>query len=427
MTLKAIDVFTPGTFPTHNYVERNQQGLEQMLRDGLDTPGQIVSLSGPSKSGKTVLVERVVSRDLLIPINGASVERAQDVWTKVLDWMDTPETILTSKSKSGTIGTELSGKGTVGLPLVATGEFAAKGTLEGAFTSSTSTGRSRRGLQQVVEEIGSSDFVIFLDDFHYMQRDIQAEVAKTLKDGVRSGLKIVTAAVTHRGDDVLRANPELRGRVRTIDLEYWNREDLGEIAKVGFAALNAQVSDALISKFTMESAGSPQLMQSLCLQTCFVLNFRESHDQIIPEVINPSAESIGRVLEQTSAATDFRSLVDVLDNGPRTRGTERKTYKFHSGGQGDVYTVILKAVASDPPQLSFSYDDLLQRAATVCDGESPVGSSVITTCSQMAKIALDKFPKERTIDWDESKSVFDLPDPYLMFYLRWSGRLKGAQ
>jgi hypothetical protein len=115
--------------------------------------------------------------------------------------------------------------------------------------------------------------------------------------------------------------------------------------------------------------------------------------------------------------------VDVLDNGPRTRGTERKTYKFLQGGEGDVYTVILKAVAADPPQLAFKYDELLERAAKVCDGESPVGSSVITTCSQMAKIAQEKFPKERTIDWDESKSVLDLPDPYLMFYLRWSGRL----
>jgi hypothetical protein len=45
----------------------------------------------------------------------------------------------------------------------------------------------------------------------------------------------------------------------------------------------------------------------------------------------------------------------------------------------------------------------------------------------MAKIALDKFPRERTIDWDESKSVFDLPDPYLMFYLRWSGRLQNTE
>lgn len=426
MALKATDVFTPGTFPVHSYVERTQQGLEQTLRDSIDTPGQIVSLSGPSKSGKTVLVERVVSRELLIPVSGASIERPHDVWAKTLDWMDTPETTITSQSTSVCVGAEVSGKGSAGLPFVAKGEIGATGKIEGSTLGTTTEERNGRGLERVVAEIGDSEFVIFLDDFHYMPRDIQAEVAKTLKDGVRRGLKIITAAVSHRGDDVLRANPELRGRVRTIDLEYWDKSELGEIARAGFRVLNGAVSSELVAKFAEESAGSPQLMQSLCLQTCFVLNFRQSQEGIIPKVVNPGPENLQQILEQTSAATDFRSLVDVLDSGPRTRGTERKTYKFHDGGVGDVYTVILKAVAADPPQLAFKYDELLERAARVCDGESPVGSSVITTCSQMAKIALEKFPKERTIDWDESKSVFDLPDPYLMFYLRWSGRLGNA-
>jgi len=70
-----------------------------------------------------------------------------------------------------------------------------------------STLRRRRGLQQVVREIGDSEFVVLLDDFHYMPREVQAEVAKALKEGVRLGLKICTAAVLHRADDVLRANP----------------------------------------------------------------------------------------------------------------------------------------------------------------------------------------------------------------------------
>jgi hypothetical protein len=429
MPLKATDVFTPGTFPEHTYVERSQQGLEQALRDGLDTPGQLISLSGPSKSGKTVLVERVVSKDLLIPITGASIERAEDVWKKVLDWMDTPETIIASQSVAGTVAAELAAKGSLSLPLVAKGEIGTTGKIEGTITSTKESERSRRGMEQVIAEIANSDFVVLLDDFHYMPRDIQSDVAKNLKEGVRRGVKIVTAAVSHRGDDVLRANPELRGRVRTIDLQYWTKDELREIAKVGFTTLNVAVHDDVIDTFTQESAGSPQLMQSLCLQACFVFNFRQAQAQgeIFPFVINPTEDNLERILEQTSAGTDFRTLVDVLDNGPRTRGTERKTYRFLDGGEGDVYTVILKAVAADPPQLSFSYDEILKRAAQVCEGESPAGSSVITTCAQMAKIALEKFPKERTIDWDESKFVFDLPDPYLMFYLRWSGRLRNTE
>jgi hypothetical protein len=46
------------------------------------------------------------------------------------------------------------------------------------------------------------------------------------------------------------------------------------------------------------------------------------------------------------------------------------------------------------------------------------------TCVHMATLALEKFPTERAVDWDEQKQVFDVPDPYLLFYLRWSGRLR---
>jgi hypothetical protein len=145
---------------------------------------------------------------------------------------------------------------------------------------------------------------------------------------------------------------------------------------------------------------------------------------LLPRQIAIDENVLQRIFEQSSSATDFRSLVDILDAGARTRGTERKTYKFRDGTVGDVYRVVLRAIAENPPQLAFPYPELLERTANVCVGESPVGSSVTGTCLYMAKLARDKFPLERAIDWDETKQVIDIPDPYLLFYLRWSGRLR---
>jgi hypothetical protein len=44
----------------------------------------------------------------------------------------------------------------------------------------------------------------------------------------------------------------------------------------------------------------------------------------------------------------------------------------------------------------------------------------------MTRLALDKFPTERVIDWDDQTQILDIPDPYFLFYLRWSGRLREA-
>lgn len=275
MTLKATDVFVPGAYPQHTYVTRAAEGLEETLRDSLSTAGQIISLSGPSKSGKTVLVENVVGRGMLIQISGATIHSPDDVWKHVLDWMDVPSSTSKTRDLGVAVGGEIGAKGGLSIPLIAKAE--ASGTVKAETTSGTSTGvvRERRGLAQVVHEIAGSDFVVLLDDFHHMDRAIQTEVAKILKEAVRLGVKIVTAAVSHRGDDVVRANPELRGRVRAIDLRYWTHDELYKIADVGFKRLNAEVDDRLLNTFANESAGSPQLMQLLCLQACFVLDLRE--------------------------------------------------------------------------------------------------------------------------------------------------------
>lgn len=422
MSLRVQEVFVPGAFPQYTYIER-AENLEKTLRDAISTPGQIVSLSGPSKSGKTVLVEKVVGRDNLIAITGASIQGPTEVWERILDWINAPASTASASDRSWKMGGNLSKEISVGVPSIAQVKIAGGGEGEKSGGTTETKTTQRRGMTQVVAEIANSDFVILIDDFHYMHRDVQVEVAKSLKEAVRQNLKIVTAAVPHRGDDVVRANPELRGRVRAVDLGYWQPSELKQIPKKGFEAMNLDVRPEFVDKLAAEAAGSPQLMQSLCLNTCFVLDVRQSH--FIRKYLEVDDATLRRIFEQTSASTDFRSLVDVLDAGPATRGTERKTYTFRSGGEGDVYRVMLKSVAADPPRLSFKYDELLERTRQVCvDEDSPVGSSVTSTCVHMSGLCQQKFPNERAVEWDEQKQVFDVADPLLLFYLRWSGRLE---
>jgi hypothetical protein len=378
-------------------------------------------LIGPSKSGKTVLVEKVVGLEELITITGAGINSPDEIWSRVLDWMRAPSSTEISSNTSGSVSLEAKAKANAGLPFIGKVEAEGGGGAELGHERGKAATFERGGITQVVHEIANSDYVLLVDDFHYMPRDIQAEAAKSLKEAVRLGVKVCTAAVVHRGDDLVRANPELRGRVRAIDLAYWKPGELRKIAAVGFDALNVDVDAELTDHLAGEAAGSPQLMQLLCLQACFVLDIRVK--SLFRRKVGVSPEQRRAILEQSSSATDFRSLIDVLDAGPKTRGQERKVYTFRDGSTGDVYRAVLKAVAHDPPQLSFAYSELLARITAVCVAEEPIGSSVVSTCLHMSRLAQEKFPRERAIDWDEQKQILDIPDPYLLFYLRWSGRL----
>lgn len=423
--MKAQAIFTPGAFPAHTYVAREGVGLETALRDAIDTPGVIVSLIGPSKSGKTVLVEKVVGIENLVAITGAGIASADEIWSRVCDVLRLPSAQSDESSTTQRLDAGIEASGGASVLGLVKGEAKASGSLGSDRQQGESKAYSRRGLEDVVDAIAGTDTVVLVDDFHYMHREIQSEAAKTLKEAVRRGVRVVTAAVQHRGDDLVRANPELRGRVRSIDLAYWHPDELSAIATSGFGLLRLQLNRSTLDTLVREAAGSPQLMQLLCLTTCFVLNIRKQLAQ--PGTATVSQDQLLAILQQASASTDFRSLVDVLDSGPKTRGTERKLYRFRDGSSGDVYRAVLKAVAIDPPRLSFSYEELARRTNQVCVADSPVGSSVIGTCLHLSRLALERFPNERAIDWDEQKLILDIPDPYLIFYLRWSGRLSEAE
>ena len=416
MSLRAADVFTPSSYPNLTYVDRGELRLEARLADALETPGDIISVSGPSKSGKTVLVEKVVGRDNLIIVSGAGLEDGDELWSRCLDWMGAPSSTTSESSWDGSVGASGDAGGEVGIPLVAKGKISASGHTSVTHSSGSSEVSSRAGMVQVANEIAHSDFVVFIDDFHYMDRGAQADAARQIKAASALGIKICVASVPHRSDDVVRSNPELRGRVQAVDLSYWSDAHLGLIAAKGFAEMRLDVDGSVVAHFVRECSGSPQLMQALCLQLCQNLDYRERNRKLTPVSVDPSA--LSNILGDATSRSDFSSLTRRLTEGPKTRGTERKLHELHDGSTGDVYPVVLRAIASDPPRLSFSYSELQSRVAAVCVDQAPRPQSVSQACKHLADISRNMYPDQRIVEFDGDEGVLEIIDPYLLFYLR---------
>ena len=60
--VKMRQVFIPGGQPSITYVDRDHLGIERSLVKAIKLPSTIVSLTGPTKSGKTVLCTSVLAR-----------------------------------------------------------------------------------------------------------------------------------------------------------------------------------------------------------------------------------------------------------------------------------------------------------------------------------------------------------------------------
>jgi len=381
---------------------------------------RLFRFQAPAKSGKTVLIERVVGADHLITVSGAAIKSAEQLWDRILDWINAPVSTGGIKTVGGGLKIAAGAKGEAGISYLAKGSVEGSSAIEGNIAHADSVTRERRGMTQVIEEIANSSFVVFIDDFHYIDRSIQADVARQIKAAASAGVKICTASVPHRADDVVRGNPELRGRVRAVDIDYWQPDELERIASAGFHLMNLLVKTDAIRKYITECSGSPQLMQTLCLQTCFEAEVREACD--ICTDLSMDDSYVPKVLEETSTRIDFGSLVRKMHNGPKTRGTERKEFDFSDGSRGDVYRCVLLAIAADPPCLSIPYNDLIKRIEAACTRGTPQSASIYQACGQIEKMALEMYPDQRVVEWEEDE-IMEIEDPYFLFYLRWSGKL----
>ncbi|MFQ2152667.1 P-loop NTPase family protein [Aeromonas sanarellii] len=415
--MKATEVFTPGKFPKWTFVSDHLEEKGQQLQDVLESGSMLISISGPSKSGKTVFVEQILGKRSLIQVTGAGVRKSEDIWIRVFDIIGTPlsSSKTTGTSSSSTIGGKVAGE--AGIPLLAKGAGEVSvGTTRNSH-SSESESYSTDYLQLLISEVGNTDFIIFIDDFHYIPRDVQGEIAKQIKEAMRKGCKFICASVPYHSDDVIRSNPDLRGRIFSIDFDYWGEDVLKKIAYKGFEKLNISESTVMVERLASEAAGSPQLMQYLCLNSCFELNVRETSAQ--PFIFHDDQSILEKICKRTVLSTNYSSVTDKMLEGPKTRGSDRKVYISKEGWQGDVYKFIVKALSLSPPQLTFRYQDLLDRISSLCVGHCPSGSSITGACLHSSNI-VNGAAGDNIVEWDEDNDVFDIRDPYFLFYLRWT-------
>lgn len=417
--LRATEVFTPNDTPVHTYVDRRDLKLEERLKDALDTPKVVASISGPSKAGKSVLIHKLIDADLIILVSGATITKASDLWDQAIQWMGGADT----QSETDTTATagSISGSMKGGLSaILAKGE--ASGTISSTITGTSTITKTKRvgGLQGVIEEIANSDFILFVDDFHYIPKDVQGELGRQIKFAAERGVKVCAASVPHRSDDVVRSNPELSGRIAAVNIGYWSSNELQVIAKLGFPKLNIDLANSVIERLADEAFGSPQLMQSLCLNLCREKGATEKLAEMTR--VDVSDDDYSRIFERTSGMSDYSSVVDGLHSGPKERGQERKQFRFTDGSTGDVYRSVLLAISADPPSLTFTYDNLLDRVQKITIDEKPVGSSISQALSQMdTPLSKNLSPRVPILEWDEN--ILNLLEPYFLFFLRSSSKL----
>ncbi|PJJ58232.1 ABC-type Mn2+/Zn2+ transport system ATPase subunit [Mumia flava] len=400
----------PGGRPTITYNPREDLNLESQVRRYLADRHTILSVSGPTKTGKTVLLKSLVPD--AIWLSGGGISSADEFWQAVGDLLDLPSVIEDSVDQSSTTsGGWTAGAGVAGF----------KGEHQHADETGSTVGRRstrKRSIKNLVREnILDDRRPIVIDDFHYIDPGVQLEITRGLKDLVFDGLAVIVASVPHRAFDVVRVEKEMTGRVDQLEVGFWGSDDLRAIATSGFGALRLVDSDgAITNRLIQESFESPHLMQLFCREVCYANDVGEVQDQ--PRtLLPPEWEEFFRA----RASDTSKSAFDLLACGPRQR-TDRIVRRLTNGQDTDIYGATLTAIAHTGPLTKLTYEQLRSALKEVLDSELPQRHEVTRVLEEMTKIAKERIDGEPVVDYDAELATLFISDPFFAYYLRWGVR-----
>jgi len=408
--IKTGEVFVPGGLPDVTYVARETLRAETAVQDFLDERHKMLSLSGPTKCGKTVLVRRIVPA--AITISGGDIETVDDFWGTVADKLDVYTDVSKEVSRDESSADTRGVSGQIGVPVAKIGGRGSR-TTSARETKSHMVGKSRP-LHLVAQDAlkESMDTVLFLDDFHYVPQPVQLTIVRGLKALIFDGLRVIVASVPHRAYDAVRVENEMTGRVEQFSLPIWSDSELEVIATSGFEVLNIEAAPSVTRRMADESFGSPHLMQDFCLNLCKVNDIRETvSERKVIDAPDWGPFFAGRATNASKAA------FDLLAKGPPR--TDRIPRLLANGETTDIYGAVLAAIADTGPATTLPYDRLRASLRNVLADEPPQRHEVTRVLVAMSKIARDQIEGEPVVDYDESYETLHLSDPFFAFYLKW--------
>jgi hypothetical protein len=400
--LKTSDVFVPGRVPEYTYNPREDLRVEERLGDYLDEAGEILVVAGPTKTGKSVLLQAVVENPVWL--DGQMIDSVDKFWSLVGDQLGVFTDVLQSHQSEYGYGT--TARGQIGAPAVASAGVDVTGAIKNQAGGSNSV--KRPVVAVVMEGLMGARRPVVIDDFHFMPDSVKKELVRALKPLALGGVPIIFVSITHRATEAMTAIPDMGGRVHAIAIPSWGTDELMEIARLGFGLL--KVKDAgqrLAHRLAEASFGSPYLMQKFCRELCKTNGFRQE-------------QFLGKALAEPESWRDFftaltdgsaRAWGEKLMRGPQERGGERTQWKLKGGTSLDGYGLTLTAIASTGPLLALRRDEVKQAIEAIIDGSGPQLNQTTRVLQHMSKIAhtriSDPVPLDSELDTESAAAAVD--------------------
>lgn len=153
-------------------------------------------------------------------------------------------------------------------------------------------------------------------------------------------------------------------------------------------------------------------MQYICLSICILLNTDNGETKEI------KSDILTKTYKFTTSNLDYADVVALITRGPLSKGKKRNMYYTTSGDKMDLYQLVVKSLAENPPLMGLTIDDIKNRVNKIV-GENenkPDRQKIKNTVTQIQKLINDKEDIYKVLEWKDE--MIYIIDPLFLFYLR---------
>ena len=272
------EVFGVSKDPVLSYYQRSS--VDTSFTTALNEDKQIV-VYGASKQGKTALVSRHLSPSQSIVVQLSPKAEVEDIYKTVLH-----EAGVQVTESAGLIrGTESSATGKLGFKA----QIPALGAIEAGIEAGgkKTLGRNEsykeiplnlslpNDVAMLLRQVGNKKAIV-LENFHYLNDDMQKQLAFDLRTFQELGVRFVILGVWREKNRLSQFNGDLLDRVHEIPVEPWYKDDFENVAVRGQAALNIKFGANVLEACKEASFQSIGVFQELLKQTCVAAGISET-------------------------------------------------------------------------------------------------------------------------------------------------------
>ncbi len=317
------EVFGVSSKPILSYVERDD--VDTKFRGALESDKQIV-VYGSSKQGKTSLVSKYLPyRDNLL-VSLTPKTTVLDIYQTMLSLEGIRIKTNTSEKRANETSLSLTASVKAMIPIFGSAEAKSKGEWREGLEKEREYEEIpiNLGLPQhvadLLHKVGSTKWII-LENFHYLNDEIQKQFAFDLRAFQELGIRFVILGVWREKNRMAQFNGDLLDRVVEIPVEPWTDIDFRRVAAKGASELNISFSEAVLLSAIVASFSSIGVFQELLKGMCAEARI-ESTQLTVFELGDPELLNTTVATKAIDYAARHQRALEAIAAGHPSGGTK---------------------------------------------------------------------------------------------------------